>query len=253
MGGEDALFRTAQWTRIVDARSASGDLQRRATGQIIRQYWKPVYFFLRRRGLDNDQAKDVTQGFFCDILLGRRLIQQADRTRGPFRSLLLTALERYVIGLHRSATAAKRTPPGTRVSLEGLDELSDGCLARSADVGPRDAFIYAWARELVWRVVQSVAESCRRDGLDRHWAVFEATVVRPALEGVACPSLESLCRALDIETPAKAGNMSVTVKRRFQAELRRNVRQYVDRDEQVDEEIRELMGVLAGRCSAAND
>ena len=39
--------------------------------------------------------------------------------------------------------------------------------------------------------------------------------------------------------------MNVTVKRRFQAALRRRVRQYVSSDVEVEQEIRDMMEVLS--------
>jgi len=33
-------------------------------GEMLKTYWKPVYCYLRCKGYDNEQAKDLTQGFF---------------------------------------------------------------------------------------------------------------------------------------------------------------------------------------------
>ena len=35
---------------------------------LIRAYWKPVYFFVRRKGHDAEGAKDLVQGFFAALL-----------------------------------------------------------------------------------------------------------------------------------------------------------------------------------------
>ena len=32
--------------------------------RLLRRYWKPVYCYLRHKGYSNENAKDLTQGFF---------------------------------------------------------------------------------------------------------------------------------------------------------------------------------------------
>ena len=82
--------------------------QRRARWpNCARWYRPPLYAYLRRRGHGREQAEDLTQGFFIN-LLERRALRAADPERGRFRGFLLTALKRYVINEHERATAARR-------------------------------------------------------------------------------------------------------------------------------------------------
>jgi hypothetical protein len=57
--------------------------------------------------------------------------------------------------------------------------------------------------------------------------------------------LADLCRRLDIENESRASNMLVTVKRWFQAAPRNRMRSHVADDDEVESEIRELMGILS--------
>lgn len=243
IGDGDEAFHTTIWQNIDAARTL--DIQRKIEmiGAIMNRYWKPVYSYLRRKGNNNEEAKDLTQGFFHEVVLGRQLISQADRTKGRFRTLLLTALDHYVVSIHRAKTAQKRAPQQPMVSLDGFDP---GSVLDPVDSDtPADAFTYTWASELLGGVIADVKEECLNDNLEKHWKVFNATVVRPTLEGVKAPSLGELCTQLDIGSEAKASNMTVTVKRRFRAALTRRVRQYVDSDDQVEEEIRDMMQILS--------
>ena len=70
-------------------------------------------------------------------------------------------------------------------------------------------------------------------------------VLEPVLTGRKAPPLSELCAELDIESEAKASNMSVTAKRRFKKALQRRVRHFVTSDEDVETEIRELMEILS--------
>ena len=242
MGGEDEAFHTTRWTEILGARTADEDHRRELCATIMGQYWKPVYGYLRRKGFDNERAKDLTQGFFCEILLERRLLERADRRKGKFRTFVLTALDHYTIDVLRAERANKRMPRQGLVSLDGADgpdvpEPRDG-------LTPEDAFHHTWAASLIDQVLDEVEAGCREAGLGKHWAVFDTMVVRPLLDHES-PQLRQLCDRLGIESETKAYNMNVTVKRRFQAALRRRVRQYVSSDVEVEQEIRDMMEVLS--------
>ena len=118
--------------------------------------------------------------------------------------------------------------------------------AAASDLGdPDTAFAYAWASTLLDEVLKSVEASCKERNQEKHWGVFARTVVEPTLHGTKAPALSEVCRELGIESETKASNMCITVKRRFKAALRMRVRQFVDSDSQVDEEIRDLMQILS--------
>jgi len=60
MGGERETFLTTHWTLIEQVKSGQ-DKDRALIGLLLDRYWKPVYCYLRRKGHDNEQAKDLTQ------------------------------------------------------------------------------------------------------------------------------------------------------------------------------------------------
>ena len=62
-------FPATRWSLIVAARSAEPEDRQRALEILISAYWKPVYKYIRLRwDKDNEQAKDLTQEFFCRLL-----------------------------------------------------------------------------------------------------------------------------------------------------------------------------------------
>ena len=78
---------------------------------------------------------------------------------------------------------------------------------------------------------------------------FQAKVLRPIIDGDPSPSLSDICEKHGISSRVKASNMIITVKRRFQKILRFHIRQFVDSDAAVDEEIRHLMRILSKRVA----
>jgi RNA polymerase sigma-70 factor (ECF subfamily) len=233
---------------VLEARTLDEVRQREALDTLIKRYWKPVYSFLRRKGHNNDSAKDLTQSFFEEIVLGERLTGQADPDRGRFRTFLLTALENYVVSAHRAATRKKRHPRHGLLSLDGNDSHVSPPLADS--MRPQELFNYVWASDLLDEALAEVEGSCVRDGKDLHWQLFHERVLKPTLESSPPPSYEHLCQRFDIATEAAASNMVVTVKRRFKVALRRCIADQLGTEEGVDEEIHDMIAILAKGCPA---
>ena len=77
--------------------------------------------------------------------------------------------------------------------------------------------------------------------METHWHVFLERVVKPILEDVEPLSLKEICVKYNIENEARASNMIVTVKRRFQTALKKNVRNTVISEDQIDEELRKIL------------
>lgn len=242
MGGADENFEATHWSEIIRVRTDDAEQRRQLLADVLGRYWKPVYCYLRRKGYANEPAKDLVQGFFQEVVLARGLIERADPERGKFRTFLLTALDRYATSVHRRETARKRRPVDGVVSLDGLE----GPVAEpSMDATPEQAFHHAWASALLQQVLETVEQLCHENGQDAHWAVFCARVVKPTMENAEAPSLRQLCEELGISDEVRASNMIVTTKRRFQHVLKRQVRQFVASDAEVDGEIRSLIEILS--------
>ncbi len=238
MGGTGGAFLTTHWS-LIDGVSSSEEARNRALiGLLMHRYWKPVYCYIRRKGCDNEQAKDLTQGFFHEVVLQRHLIEKADGARGRFRSFLLMALDRYLANVHEKETAQKRTPRGRLVSLEAIDpcELPASITASS----PEETFHYAWISTLLERVLEQVEAKCHEEGKTEHWYVFRDRVLEPITERTAPVSLKEICAKYGIEGQAKASNMLITVKRRFKAVLEQHLRDSVISEDYLAGEVEEI-------------
>jgi len=245
IGGAGRRFPSTHWTMIGVAAPGDEAHSRRVISELLQDYWKPVYCYLRRHGRSNEEAKDLTQGFFQEVVLSRDLIQRADPARGRFRTLLLTALNNYLANLHRRATAQKRIP---RQKLVPLEKTYAGDLPEVVgSITPDESFDYAWVSELLDRMLEEVEAECRQHGMTTHWNLFHDRVLQPTLADETPPPLADLCARYGIEEPTKASNMIFSVKRRLQAALKRYIRQSVASDEEISAEILELKQFLAGK------
>jgi DNA-directed RNA polymerase specialized sigma24 family protein len=241
MGGSGQAFPSTHWS-LLDRTPRDGDGDAALIDGLLKRYWKPVYCYLRRRGYPNEQAKDLTQGFFHEIVLNRHLLQRADPSKGRFRALLRHALNQYVSDERTRVRTRKRWPRGGLISLGAMDV---SVLPRTiSSLTPEDCYNYAWLCDLLERILAEVEADCRRDGLDLPWTVFRERIVQPSFGDHVSPSLKELCDKYGIDDEKKVSNMLITVKRRFQAAIRRHVRNTVASDQEVDEEVQELFQYL---------
>jgi len=243
IGGGGGKFKTTHWTAIEAIRAGDDTHARLLIGELISEYWKPVYGYLRRKGYCNEEAKDLTQEFFQAVVLRRDLIRRADPAKGRFRTLLLTALDRYLANVHRGQTAQKRIPRNKLIHLEQSDGSDLPEMAHDFTV--EDSFNYTWVSDLLDRMLEEVEADCCSRGMDTHWRLFHDRVVQPIIEDKTPPPLAELCARYGVKEATKASNMIFAVKRRLQGALARHVRESVADDDEVDEEMVELAQFLA--------
>jgi DNA-directed RNA polymerase specialized sigma24 family protein len=241
MGGSQEAFLTTQWSLIENIK-ADQDRDRTLIDFLLRQYWKPVYCYLRRKGYDNEDAKDLTQDFFHEVVLNRDLVGRADQARGRFRSFLLFALNEYLTKQNIRERARKRIPKGKLVSLEVAETPN---LPQSVErASAEESYHYAWLSALLERVLADVRAECRRQGMETHWVLFHQRIVRPLMGGQSAISLTDLSQEHGISDAKKASNMIVTVKRRFRTVLMQHVRRTLLSGDQAAEEMEELLQYL---------
>ena len=243
MGGIQERFLTTHWSLLQNIQASDeGERNRALIGLLLERYWKPVYCYLRRQGCGNEEAKDLTQGFFHEVVLNRHLVDRADPAKGSFRSLLLHALRQYLLDERRKEDAQKRIPRERLVPLDIADPPAVVEVVQALD--PEESFTYAWKADLMDRALAELKESYLREGMETHWCVFRDRVLEPVLQEQPAPSLRQICERHGIENEATASHMLLTVKRRFQTVLKDHVRQTVLTGEGVEEEWREILKLL---------
>ena len=242
MGGSQVKFLTTHWSLIEVITGDEEDENRVLIGSLLKRYWKPVYCYLRRHGYGNEEAKDLTQAFFHEVVLGRDLFQRADKSQGRFRSFLLVALKRYVAAARDKEFAQKRIPKSKLVPLEMVDE--SGLSAIRTELSPEDSYNYAWVSALLEQVLEHVKAGCYKDGKTCHWHLFCERILGPITDKADPPTMDELCSKYRIKDHTTASNMIVTVKRRFRRALRNHLRNLVSSDEEVDSELVEIMKFL---------
>ena len=135
-----------------------------ALSELCQIYWRPLYAFLRKQGYGSEDAQDLTQGFFAD-LIETRAYARADREKGRFRSFLLGALKHFIADARDREQALKR---GGGMVLEKLDEKAiaeaEAQIARAAKWQASEVYDSEWARSLLRQALGRVAQECALAG-----------------------------------------------------------------------------------------
>jgi DNA-directed RNA polymerase specialized sigma24 family protein len=207
-GGDDVRFAPTAWTIVRAAQAGS----REAWDRLIAAYWKPAYFFIRRRGHEVEAAKDLTQGFFA-VALEKDFLDGVSADRGKFRTWLLAALGHFLSN-QRDRENAKKRGGGIDFVRAELD---------LPDVGPTPeaAFLAGWARETLARAM----ERLRRQ-------VSEADLA--LLKGTSTSDL----------TPTDRKHRLYRLRNKLRDCLREEIAPSLEREEEVDSEVRELFRAL---------
>ena len=243
IGGENRVFPVTCWTKILCLDMSDEAQKTLIINELLKRYWKPIYCYLRRKGHDNETAKDITQGFFQEVVLGRELIRQASQAKGRFRTFLLTAIDRYTIDLHRYQTTSKRRPEGQIFQLNDV-EIANMTTA-APEITPEQSFNYAWISGLLDRIMSEVKKELLSTYKEVHWQVFDERILQPLINSSDPPSLRDICEKYGINNEKKASNMIITVRRRLRQSLKRCLRQIAGSDSQVERESIDLLKVFS--------
>ena len=232
MGGP---FPSTRWSLVHAARGAESE---QALATLCEVYWYPLYAFARRRGHDRNEAMDLTQGFFAE-LLDKNYLDDLRPGEGRFRSFLLSALKHYISKQLERERALKRGGGRKLLSLD-TDEAEERYQHEPAhDWTPEKAFERSWALATLATVERRIAKELEDEG--------RADIYRelaPALFGhTPQRSHRETARRLGISEDAVKMAL-LRLRRRFGRVLREEVAQTVALEEQVDEEIRSLLSAL---------
>jgi hypothetical protein len=232
IGGSCRRFLTTHWS-LIENIQAKTDRNQALIGLLIEKYWKPVYCYIRRKGYDNEHAKDLTQSFFCEVVINHKLVQRADQSKGRFRVFLLHALNQYLINETKKTNIRRRIPKEKLIPLAIIDPSNLPHTVQES--APETAYNYAWMSALLDQVIAAVQRGCLDHGLEIHWQMFSERVLEPVLKNHTPPHLTDICKKYRIQYPQKASNMIATVKRKFCSTMRECVRPTVLGDGQVDD------------------
>ena len=213
-----------------------------ALTELCQIYWRPLYLFLRREGYGSEDAQDLTQGFFAE-LIETRLYKRADKEKGRFRSFLLGALKHFISHARDRERAQKR---GGGIIPEQLDDKAiaeaDVQSARTNNWNPDHLYEREWALTLLRRAIEVLERECSLTGKQVLFDALRAYLAAGSEEKVPYDQLSSRL----LRPVATLRSDVARLRARYRAILREEVRSTVTEADEVEDELRHLRAIMTG-------
>ncbi|MBX3733227.1 MAG: sigma-70 family RNA polymerase sigma factor [Verrucomicrobiae bacterium] len=239
-------FPPTAWSVVLAASDGSPAEVLAALDRLARSYWRPLYRFARQRGQSHEDAADSVQGFFAH-LLNRDFLHNVAPGAGRFRTFLLACFVRWLRDQWVRTTALKR---GAGIPLLILEDETHAEWGSHGDAeSPEVSFDRHWARELLSTTLRRLSES---------WAArpeLFAALKESLVSGGSPPQSYAEIAVQMGMTEGAVKKAAFDFRCDFGRLLRREVRRTVERDEDVDGELRHLVSLFrdpdAGQVAGA--
>lgn len=208
-------FDPTRWTWVEALHAPEESTRANAAEALAKQYWPPVYAHLRSQGRSVDEATELTQAFFTDVVIGRKLLERADATRFRLRTLLLHALRKFLIDKHRRQQA---DPTRQALSLHHLkleESINAGLRDNATSNDPGGMFDRRWAIVVLHEALSRCEQHLKAHGHERRWSLFDAYIMRPATSGVVAKPLQSLVEELGFQSYDEAASALRIVRKQL--------------------------------------
>lgn len=212
---------------------------RAALEKLCKNYWYPLYAFVRRLGHGPHDAEDLVQGFFA-VCLEKNYLGAADRAKGRFRSFLLIALKRFLANEWDKQRAQKRGGVSSKISLDSLTAEQRYALEPSDQFTADRLYERRWALTLLDQVLTRLRDEQAAAGKRQQFEQLKECITAV---GRGTP-YSDLATRLD----TSEGAIKVAVHRlrlRYRELLEEEIANTVSSPEQIAEERRHLLAALA--------
>jgi RNA polymerase sigma factor (sigma-70 family) len=232
------VFATTHWTVVLAAGKHATAQSNQALEELCRNYWFPLYAYVRRRGYSKEDAEDLTQAFFARFL-AKNYLAGLSAERGRFRAFLLASLKHFLINDWKKSQRQKRGGGETALSLDWETADTKFQVASTAEPSPDKAFDREWALALLARVIERLQRECKADGKAKLFERLKIFLTTGRDESAQRNAAESL----GMET----GAVRVAIHRlrkRYRQLLRDEIAHTLADAADVDEEMRALFGAF---------
>ncbi|MEK7685479.1 MAG: sigma-70 family RNA polymerase sigma factor [Verrucomicrobiota bacterium] len=236
----DAGFTTTHWSVVLAAGQPDSPQAQAALETLCRTYWYPLYAYVRRRGHGPEDAQDLTQEFFAQ-LLRKNYPARAERAKGRFRTFLLHALSQFLVDQRERATALKRGGGQIVISLDAEAPEDRYRLEPPDELTPEKLFERRWAQTILDQALARLRAEFLAAGNSETYEVLQA--FEPGDQSPL--SYAEAAERLGVSESA-VKSMIHRLRQRHRELVREEIARTVPTVAEIDEELRHLVAVLRG-------
>lgn len=232
-------FPATHWTMVQSAQQGTPEQAAKAMEAICRDYWFPIYAYLRRSGRAPHDAEDITQAFF-ERLVSDDAIKAARQDRGKLRTFLLTLLVRLLSDQGRHDRALKRGGGKTMVSFDDMAAEERYAREPRDNRDPEQIYLRAWAGDLLHGVRETLRRAFADEGRLEMFVALDPYLGSEDSQ----PPYDELAAKLG-STPGAVRLLVHRLRKKFRALLECEIAKTVTMPEEIEEELAWLCQVMA--------
>ena len=139
---------TTHWSIVLSAKDGNSEERRISVEVLCETYWPPLYAYVRSRGYDSEEAKDLTQEYFT-MFIGEQFLSNVSKEKGKFRNFLLASLKNFLANDWHKNNAQKRGGGVSVISIDIEDAESKLGDMTTAGRSPENVYRRSWALALL--------------------------------------------------------------------------------------------------------
>jgi DNA-directed RNA polymerase specialized sigma24 family protein len=235
-------FPTTQWSLIATAALDDDPAGHLALGELCRRYRGPVLSFFRSKCLSSEDAEDLTQSLF-EQLLKHRLLLRADGSKGRFRNYLLAVADNAYRTWRTAAGSLKR---GSGIAALSLEQLAE---SNWEPAGPDDESTSRFDQEWALSVISATWRNVEDEYTSTPHRAARFAVLRRFLPGhAAAPTYEAAASELGIAVD-HVKTLIYRLRNFFRSAIRKQIADTLLSREDLDDEMNYLHEVMARQPS----
>lgn len=229
-------FLLTHWSMIVRAGDSLSPERDKAMAQLCQSYWYPLYAFVRRKGHSHEDASDLTQAFFAQ-LIEKHYLRSVDPNLGKFRTFLLASITHFLANERDKSRAARRGGGRQILSLDAMEANQRYQMEPLDPETPETLYERRWAETLIAVVVERLAKETD----EKRFEVLKGFL----LEDKGAVTYAEAAQQQGM-TVAGVTSAIFRMRARFRALLFAEVANTVASPEEVEPELRHLLAALTG-------